>query len=59
METHQCLTPGTVQCDPHEEQSLGMERSPAEEKYSHNGSQHFNQRPLPMCEIPGITMLTA
>ena len=59
MDRHQLVVPGPVKCDPHEEQSLGMKGTPAEEKHDHNGHQHPNQRPLPMWEIPGITMLIA
>ena len=57
MDIHQLVAPGPIQCDPHEEQSLGMEWSPAEEKHSHNGHQHPYQRPLPVFKIPGVTML--
>ena len=59
MDVHQLVVPGPKKCDPHEEQSLGMERTPAEEKHDHNGHQHPNQRPLATWEIPGITMLKA
>ena len=57
MDIHQLFAPGPIQCDPHEEQPLCVEWSPAEEKDHHDGHQHFDQRPLPMCENPGITML--
>ena len=52
VDIHQVVAPRPIERDPHEEQSLGMKWSPAEEENNHNGHQHFNHRPLPMCENP-------